>query len=103
LVYLCRMESFGYKPSAQSDEPTQAQPETRREDLTQHAPSPREALPKQFRGYKVLKRMTGATGEAQTFLGKKETGDMFSIFITLAKRRKRTGRKMPYKNGLNTP
>jgi len=71
-VYLCRMESFGYKPSAQSDEPTQAQPETRREDLTQHAPSPREALPEQFRGYKVLKRMTGTTGEAQTFLVEKE-------------------------------
>jgi serine/threonine protein kinase len=66
------MESFGYKPSAQSDEPTQAQPETRREDLTQHAPSPREALPEQFRGYKVLKRMTGTTGEAQTFLVEKE-------------------------------
>jgi hypothetical protein len=65
------MESFGYEPSAQSDEPTQAQPETRREDLTQHAPSPREALPEQFRGYKVLKRMTDTSGEAQTFLGKK--------------------------------
>jgi hypothetical protein len=47
LVYLCRMESFGYEPGAQSDEP------------------------KQFRGYKVLKHMTGTTGEAQTFLGKK--------------------------------
>ena len=66
------MESFGYKPSAQSDEPTQAQPETRREDLTQHAPSPREALPKQFRGYKVLKRMTDTTGEGQTFMVEKE-------------------------------
>jgi serine/threonine protein kinase len=66
------MESLGYEPSAQSDEPTQAQPETRREDLTQHAPSPREALPEQFRGYKVLKRMTGTTGEAQTFLVEKE-------------------------------
>ena len=66
------MESFGYKPSAQSDEPTQAQPETRREDLTQHAPSPREALPKQFRGYKVLKLMTNTSGEAQTFLVEKE-------------------------------
>jgi serine/threonine protein kinase len=66
------MESFGYEPSAQSDEPTQAQPETRREDLTQHAPSPREALPKQFRGYKVLKRMTDTSGEAQTFLVEKE-------------------------------
>ncbi len=62
------MESFGYEPSAQSDGPTQAQPETRREDLTQHAPSPREALPEQFRGYKVLKRMTDTSGEAQTFL-----------------------------------
>ena len=72
MAYLCRMESFGYKPSAQSDEPTQAQPETRREDLTQHAPSPREALPKQFRGYKVLKRMTDTTGEAQNFLVEKE-------------------------------
>jgi hypothetical protein len=41
------MESFGYKPGAQSDEP------------------------KQFRGYKVLKLMTDTTGEAQTFLGKK--------------------------------
>jgi serine/threonine protein kinase len=66
------MESFGYEPSAQSDEPTQAQPETRREDLTQHAPSPREALPKQFRGYKVLKLMTNTSGEAQTFLVEKE-------------------------------
>jgi serine/threonine protein kinase len=66
------MESFGYKPSAQSDEPTQAQPETRREDLTQHAPSPREALPEEFRVYKVLKRMTGTSGEAQTFLVEKE-------------------------------
>jgi serine/threonine protein kinase len=66
------MESFGYEPSAQSDEPTQAQPETRREDLTQHAPSPREALPEQFRGYKVLKRMTDTSGEAQTFLVEKE-------------------------------
>jgi len=66
------MESFSYEPSAQSDEPTQAQPETRREDLTQHAPSPREALPKQFRGYKVLKLMTDTTGEAQTFLVEKE-------------------------------
>jgi serine/threonine protein kinase len=66
------MESFGYEPSAQSDGPTQAQPETRREDLTQHAPSPREAFPEQFRGYKVLKRMTGTTGEAQTFLVEKE-------------------------------
>jgi len=66
------MESFGYKPRAQSDELTQAQPETRREDLTQHAPSPREALPKQFRGYKVLKRMTDTTGEAQNFLVEKE-------------------------------
>lgn len=66
------MESFGYEPSAQSDEPTQAQPETRREDLTQHAPSPREALPKQFRGYKVLRRMTDTSGEAQTFLVEKE-------------------------------
>jgi serine/threonine protein kinase len=66
------MKSFGYEPSAQSDEPTQAQPETRREDLTQHAPSPWEALPEQFRGYKVLKRMTGTTGEAQTFLVEKE-------------------------------
>jgi hypothetical protein len=46
-VYLCRMASFGYEPGAQSDEP------------------------KQFRGYKVLKRMTGTTGEAQAFLGKK--------------------------------
>ena len=72
------MASFGYEPGAQSDEP------------------------KQFRDYKVLKRMTGTTGKAQTFLGKKETGDMFLIFITLAKRRKRTGRKVPYKNGLNT-
>jgi len=66
------MESLGYEPSAQSDEPTQAQPETRREDLTQHAPSPREALPEQFRGYKVLKRMTDTSGEAQTFLVEKE-------------------------------
>ena len=66
------MESFGYEPSAQSDGPTQAQPETRREDLTQHAPSPREALPEQFRGYKVLKRMTDTSGEAQTFLVEKE-------------------------------
>ena len=66
------MESFSYEPSAQSDEPTQAQPETRREDLTQHAPSPREALPEQFRGYKVLKRMTDTSGEAQTFLVEKE-------------------------------
>jgi hypothetical protein len=41
------MASFGYEPGAQSDEP------------------------KQFRGYKVLKLMTGTTGEAQTFLGKK--------------------------------
>ena len=66
------MESFGYDPSAQSDGPTQAQPETRREDLTQHAPSPREALPKQFRGYKVLELMTDTSGEAQTFLVEKE-------------------------------
>jgi serine/threonine protein kinase len=66
------MESLGYEPSAQSDGPTQAQPETRREDLTQHAPSPREALPKQFRGYKVLKLMTDTSGEAQTFLVEKE-------------------------------
>jgi len=72
LVYLCRMESSGYDPSAQSDEPTQAQPETRREDLTQHAPSPLEALPEQFKGYKVLKRMTDTSGEAQTFLVEKE-------------------------------
>ena len=78
-MYLCRMASFGYEPGAQSDEP------------------------KQFRGYKVLKLRGDIPGEAQTFLVKKETGDMFSIFITLAKRRKRTGRKMPYKNGLNTP
>jgi hypothetical protein len=42
------MESFGYEPSAQSDGP------------------------KQFRGYKVLKRMTGTSGEAQTFLVEKE-------------------------------
>jgi len=41
------MASFGYEPGAQSDEP------------------------KQFRDYKVLKLMTGTTGEAQTFLGKK--------------------------------
>jgi len=41
------MASFGYEPGAQSDEP------------------------KQFRGYKVLKRMTDTTGEAQTFLVKK--------------------------------
>jgi serine/threonine protein kinase len=66
------MESLGYEPSAQSDGPTQAQPKTRREDLTQHAPSPREALPEQFRGYKVLKHMTGTSGEAQTFLVEKE-------------------------------
>jgi hypothetical protein len=72
------MASSGYEPGAQSDEP------------------------KQFRGYKVLKLMRDIPGEVQTFLGKKETGDMFSIFITLAKRRKRTGRKIPYKNGLNT-
>jgi len=42
------MESFGYEPGAQSDEP------------------------KQFRGYKVLKRMTGTSGEGQTFLVEKE-------------------------------
>jgi len=42
------MESFGYEPGAQSDEP------------------------KQFRGYKVLKRMTDTTGEGQTFMVEKE-------------------------------
>ena len=41
------MESFGYEPGAQSDEP------------------------KQFRGYKVLKRMTDTTGEGQTFMVEK--------------------------------
>jgi len=46
-VYLCRMESFGYEPGAQSDEP------------------------KQFRGYKVLKLREDISGEAQAFLVKK--------------------------------
>jgi len=46
-VYLCCMESFGYEPGAQSDEP------------------------KQFRGYKVLNLMTDTTGEAPGLLRKK--------------------------------